>query len=56
MKTFSQFYIESTALDRHLDRLKQEYKSGNLKQKYDAVQKMKEIERRMGVSSLVPPA
>jgi hypothetical protein len=49
MKTFRKFCDESTALDRHMDKLKKEYDSeDNLMKKVRTVDRMREIEQKLG--------
>jgi hypothetical protein len=58
MKTFKEFCGEATRLDKEMKNLSKTVKNPdeNLFKKVDAVRRMGEIEKRLGVSSLVPPA
>ena len=56
MKTFRQFCVEATRLDKEIKKTTNEFQSGNLMQKIGAVEKMKKIEAGTGITSFVRPA
>ena len=56
MKTFKEFCVEATRLDKEIEKTEKEFRTGNLMQRIRATERMKKLEAGSGVSSLVKPA